>query len=450
MMLTEAIAETTLLFFVLLTFYFIFKNSKWAYLFACLASVTRYEGAALILAVFINAVLEHKDKKQILKAIGYSALACIPLGIWVLSTFLYWEGEGSTHYLNVFSKKFVNTGEGQIDIFKHVNILWNVGFYPLSLIFESRNPAITNVFLFLSKSILWLGFIFAIIYGSVKRNRKILFLLIFFVPYFVIHALYPFTIPRFYSIVFWIPLLISLYGLVNLWQLATQKVPDWVIIFAEVIIAVIAFSLVIKIGCYLPGFARFSRDSSSIAYVSMALIIMIFIAKRIVFNFNQCWRDIVLSLVVILFIFANQPVLAQRIGNGERDIEFKYLLDWYSQNAQAGEKIALTVPIILQTMGPEYKDNFVHIKNIEADDPLEFVKACYKNNITYVAWDSRIGYAPNDPYYKLWKVKNIAPLSGGKSVGPYDFLAKVGRGRRFVYVYKLKGSNENNKINKSD
>src|SRR4030042_918869 len=48
-LLTEPIVETKLLFFIWATFYLIFIRSKWAYLLASLATMVRYEGAALLL-----------------------------------------------------------------------------------------------------------------------------------------------------------------------------------------------------------------------------------------------------------------------------------------------------------------------------------------------------------------------------------------------------------------
>jgi hypothetical protein len=52
-LLTEPIAETTLLFFVLLTIYLILIRSKWCWLLASVTTMVRYEGAALILAAFV-------------------------------------------------------------------------------------------------------------------------------------------------------------------------------------------------------------------------------------------------------------------------------------------------------------------------------------------------------------------------------------------------------------
>ena len=77
---TDPIAETALLFFVLLTVYFIFRRSRWSYLFASITSMVRYEGAALILAAFVIDVMTNKERKARINAFLLSVLASLPLG----------------------------------------------------------------------------------------------------------------------------------------------------------------------------------------------------------------------------------------------------------------------------------------------------------------------------------------------------------------------------------
>jgi len=87
-MLREPLIETPLLFFVLLTAYLILKRSKWCYLAASITTVVRYEGAALILAAFVIDAIESKSRKQIVRSFIYSALAAMPLAIWLAGTAL--------------------------------------------------------------------------------------------------------------------------------------------------------------------------------------------------------------------------------------------------------------------------------------------------------------------------------------------------------------------------
>jgi hypothetical protein len=138
-------------------------------------------------------------------------------------------------------------------------------------------------------------------------------------------------------------------------------------------------------------------------------------------------------------ITTNQFGIYLSVGNGERDIEFKYLLDWYKNNAEKDEKLVISVPSILQIMAPQYKGCFIHTSSFDANNPDDFVIECYKRNITYVAWDLRIGLVPGNYYYNSWKMANIAPLALGKDVGPFQFILRLtGKQGRYINLYRLK------------
>jgi len=70
-MLTDPIVETTLLFFILITFYFIFKRSSWSYLFASITTMVRYEGAALIMAAFVMDMIYSTGRRERIRAFVY-------------------------------------------------------------------------------------------------------------------------------------------------------------------------------------------------------------------------------------------------------------------------------------------------------------------------------------------------------------------------------------------
>ncbi len=167
------------------------------------------------------------------------------------------------------------------------------------------------------------------------------------------------------------------------------------------------------------------------------MILILLLGQSFFCRVRYFWPNILILVIATLIIVSNQFVLVGVVGNGERDIEFKHLVDWYINNAAKGKKLATTVPVILQTMAPEYENCFVHTRDIEGGNPEEFIQGCYQQNITYVAWDSRMGFHPNDRYYRFWKMKNIASLGDGCSVGPYEFICRVGGKKRFIYIYRL-------------
>ena len=175
----EPIAETTLLFFILLTIYFIFRRSKWYYLFAAIATMVRYECAALILAGFVIDMILGKNRKERFISLGLSALASVPLGLWMLATFMN-EGSDSTHYFNVFkassSSAFSKLNKDKIGIFKHLGIIWSVGYRNLfSLRFEAAKDAAQSLML---TSQIFAGFTFllGVVLAVFRKNWKILIL----------------------------------------------------------------------------------------------------------------------------------------------------------------------------------------------------------------------------------------------------------------------------------
>jgi hypothetical protein len=442
-MLTESIAETPMLFFIWITLYLIFIRSKWAYLFASLTSMVRYEGAVLIACAFVMDMIEGKNKKERWLAFGYSALASIPMGLWMLGTFSQ-QSLGATHYINIFKKEytsqFVGGVESRTGFMMNANILWQTGFYPLFTPSLQASRTFSDTLTIINQVLVAITFFFGSIYGLYKRQWKILILLIFIVPYFWVHAKYPYPIHRYYATIFAIVMLICIYGLCSFWTLISSKIrlPKAAVIIAQLAVIIISLMWVLTLWGYLPQMAPMSKDSVSLPFVTILVVFMIFAAELFV-NKGKLLTNLVILMLMILMIVSNQFVIADVVGNGERDVEFKYLTDWYSQNAKPGEKLVCTVPGILQILAPQYKDCFIHTQTFDANNPTDFAIECYKKNITYVAWDSRVGLVPSDQYYKYWKMSNIAPLAAGRDIGPYQFITQLRvNQRRYINLYRLR------------
>ncbi len=439
-LLTEAIAETPMLFFIWLTFYLIFIRSRWAYLAASLATMVRYECAAMIFGMFIMDMIEG-NKKQRIMAFVYSAAASVPLGLWLLGTFLQ-GNTGGTHYLHIFSKDYITQFTGGADqstgFLKNAKVLWEAGFISLIPVSLKASEVFSKSLMIFSQVFVAAAFFFGSIYGLIKKQWKILVMLIFFVPYFIVHAKYPYPIHRYYATVFGIVMLIGIYGVVGFWSLVRRFLPRLAVLCVQTLLLITCLIWTLTLWGYLPRIATMSMASVWLPYVSILVIAIAFAAGLYICRKNIFTRIVVLSLM-LLMIISNQFTIAVVLGNGDRDIEFKYLTDWYCQNAKPNEKLVTTVPIILTIMAPQYKDNFIHTNTFDANSPEEFVRQCYERGITYVAWDSRMGLTPGNVYYKSWKMENIAPLAVGRDIGPYQFITqfRVDQ-RKYINLYRLR------------
>lgn len=446
-LLTEPIVETTLLFFMLLTFYFIFKRSKWCYLFASVTTMVRYEGAALILAAFVMDMIYGRDKRQKVWAFFYSALASVPLALWMLGTVLTWKA-GTIHYFSVwteeYSKGFAQSGGGRTGFLLHMKLLWEVGFRPLLMPYPGSSKAFWEMFWMLSKVLAVIGFCFGSIYGLCKRQWKILALLIFFVPYFVLHAQYPYPLQRFHCSIFWIALLICWFGLQSGWKLidTNSRVPRVLILIFQVLAAIVAIIWLVLLVRYLPKISPMSPTSASLPYVAMILVALFF-AGRIYIYKSRCFlRELSILSVLCLIIVSNQFSLVRLVSDGQREKEFKLLANWYVANAKPGEKLAVYMAGIVRMFAPKHTEHIVGLP--KADNPSEFIKACYEKDITYVVWATREGLRDSHWGYRRSGLhNNIAVLRTPENVGPYQFITQVGSKKGFVNIFRLQKRTDN-------
>ena len=185
--------------------------------------------------------------------------------------------------------------------------------------------------------------------------------------------------------------------------------------------------------------------SISMPYVSCAVILAVLIMGAILSKAKYIMHNLVVASVLCVIAFSNQWRLVEEIGTGQLNIEFKLLADWYEKNAKPGEKMLTTFPRLVSIFAPERDDYLLRTGNIKAEDPADFTKQCYQKDITYIAWDSRVGLKRKDKgFYKLWGLKNIEMLSNPQSTGPYEFITQIRVNKKqFINVFRLR--NKENK-----
>lgn len=439
---TDPIAETTLLFFVLLSVYFIFRRSRWSYLFAGLTSMVRYEGAALILAAFVIDVITNKSARERIKAFSLSALASVPLGIWLLGTMLKWESQGGSHYLKVFTadymKFFSEPASERTGLMKNLKLVWQMSFYPLFLPAPGAASGLTQTLTLASQITALIGSVFGSIYALIKRKWEILALLIFFVPYIVVHAMYPYPLIRFYTTVGWIGLLLCILGLKCLWELINKgkRVPKAVVMWLQLILLVISVIWIYQLFPFAAKFGPMSPRSKSFPYVAIGVVAIVLAGVIFLYRKKHLFANVVVSVLLCLIIMSNQLLLVRVLGDGKRDAEFVQLANWYIDNAGPDEKMAVYLSGMVKIFAPKYEENFVGLP--KAENPQDFVRKCYEQDITYVVWALREMRNPNSENYKMHRLDNIAFLFKTEDIGPYRFVTQIGSKEGYVNVFRLR------------
>lgn len=449
-LLVQPIAETTMIFFILLTVYFILRRSNWCYLFASIATMTRYECAVLILGAFVFDMITCTTRKERIGAFLYSALASVPLGLWLLGTKLTWQPGVSRHYFGHFTSPRGHIGT------EYFRWLWETAFMPLLQLPASVKAAFVErpataaqaasiaeavkAISGFSKFIAVTGCLVAIPYSLIKRQWKFVPLIIFFGCYVGIHSMRALTRHRYCLPAVWVALLLCCYGWQSIWKMVNWKnwIPRLVIILLQLTVVVLAGIWLAMLAGHLSAAGELSRTSRFLPYVTAGVIAFIFAVRTFIYRARYVWRDAALSMLTCLMVVSGQFVLVRQVGSGKTDVEFKMLADWYVQNAQPGEKLAATLTNVMRFFAPKESKYFVPMETIGGDNATKFVRKCYKRDIRYIAWDSRIGLTPTNSYYKKWGIDRIAILAAPRSTGPYEFITQLKHSdRRYINLFRL-------------
>jgi hypothetical protein len=445
-MLTEPIVETTYLFFILLTIYLIFRRSRWAYLLASITTMVRYEGAALIFAAFVVDIIHRKNRRDIIKALAFLLLASLPLMIWLILTVATWKG-GNTHYFTVlFSKDYAKTfaeGQGKIGISLHLNLIWQVAFQPLLLPYPGAGADFAETLFKLSQIVCVVGFLLGCIWSCLKRRWEVLVLLLFFVPYFILHAYYPYPLARFHSTIFWIALLIVWFGLQSTGGTLARKAQfgQAAAIVFQVVIIILAGVWSAELIRHFGYAASASPTSATIPYAAMGAVLILIFIRTLTGKLRVLPRNLCIAALMCLVIASNQFLLANLLGDGQREIEFKKLGEWFAANAGPGEKLAVYNNIALIYAG---KNSANLVGYPKADGPEELVNKLRDEHITYAAWATREGIGNRHNDYRFAGLdKNIAILSSPRDIGPYKFVTQVGNNNGYINIFRLTYPDQN-------
>jgi hypothetical protein len=490
--LVHPIAETTLLFFILLTFWLLFRRSRWAYLAASIATMTRYEGAALIMVAFVWDQIEAKTLRQRLLSLGLSVAASVPLALWMWGTYVYWDPSAS-HYLRHYGHRTC--------IRSYWGYLWQVTLlnwfrWPqeVNRYFLDRPDSAAEVQEMFAELKPWyltvkiIGSVVAlsgIVFGLRRRRWEILGMLLFFIPYFFVHSLRARTQPRYCMPVGWIVLLFCWYGLQQFWAWMNASSPPgagsgsipaiattgwkviadglgrWVAgarslrdrlrqnravftaitIAGQIVIIVLALLWLDVLLGYLgaPRVSDRSPRSAPLLYVALGMVLLGLGAELYMRRFRFRFGMLTAGIVMTLMAVSNQFLVIYKLGDGQTDKEFRMLADWYHDNAKPGEILVTTLPQVVSLYDQSIEPYLIRTSSLEGETLDDVIRDCYRKNITYLAWDSRIGRFKKDAYYLKWRMGRVAELQARRDYGPLEFITQLKHtDLRYINLYRLR------------
>jgi len=437
--LQHPIAETTLIFFIVMTFYFLLKPTRWAYVPAMLTALIRYEGAILILLCFCYDFFTSKNWKARLLSFVRAGFAALPLALWMLGMVLTRKpgtGVTSLPYISNFEVT------RQMVIGKFATVIWSNGVGSLFVL-----PTVEQMraLQFASKAILVLAILLAIVFSIIRRNWRVLALLGFFGCFFVLHAIRTYTMPRYGLPAVWVTVLVAFYGLKSGWDWLVEKkvLPEVLQGVLQVIVAIVSIVWAGSLFKYLSQMAPMSRASNSIPSVTMAVVVIVLLVRFAVgyFGLKKLTAAAAIFAAMLLMTVSNQLQVIQKVGNGSIDREFKYLADWYYDHAEDGEIMLTTLPHVVTLFLPEDRaDDVLAMQRVGGATTQDFLQTCAQRGVVYIAWDSRIGLTPDNIYYRRWHMERVDILRQPSNHGPLRIVEQIRNEdypNRFINIYRL-------------
>jgi len=449
---SQPLAELTLVALFAATCLCIRSHIKWAYLFAMLGSIARWDMAGLIPAV---ALVDLIRNRKWAKTIIMTALASIPFGLCMIITWMQLRGQsGGAHYIQVLSKD--RTFEMAADL----RFYWsNICSFLNALMLQSSRPGqvkslegLNSAVSTLTSLLLVIAFLGGSIVAVIKRRWEIIVMLLAGIPYVMVHAIYPYRLPRFCVPAAWAGLIIAAYGTITFWQWFVGKPkPKFLIPVLQLIGTFIFVLWATKIA----GILWVSKKAGTLTYaqgrcpvisqltlISALVVVAGFFVLQLVRRRKPSTGWLVVPAFLLLAVVSNATTTGFVMGDGQSNANFKRLGLWFLENAEDDDRMITTMPGWMPIYTGLPIERFEHMGNIrplEAKDFPAFIQECRKRNITLIAWDSRLAGRPNDRYYKEWGLDRIKVLGApkGERVGPCQLVHVISEGSPGVAIYRI-------------
>ncbi|MHC4545203.1 MAG: ArnT family glycosyltransferase [Planctomycetota bacterium] len=441
---SQPLAELTLVALFAATCLCIRTHIKWAYLFAMLGSISRWDMAGLIPAVALVDLIRNRKWSR---TIILTALASIPFGLCMIITWKQLQGrpEGA-HYIQVLAK------DRTFELAADLRFYWrNICSFlnpqlpqPLPSgqlkSFDSLNSAVSVV----TAPLLAIAFLGGSIAAVIKKRWDIIVMLLAGIPYVLVHAIYPYRLPRFCIPAAWAGFIISAYGLVTFWRwfVGKQK-PKFLIPLLQLIAAFVFILWAIETLVVLDyAQTRHCPVIERLALISSLVTVGGFFVLQLVRRQKPSTGWLIVPAFLLLAVVSSTATTGFWMGDGQRFANFKRLGLWFLENAKDDDRMITTMAGWMPIYTDLPSERFEHIANISPQDAKDFpafIRECRKRNVTLIAWDSRLTGLIDNRYYKLWGLDRIEILGTpkGERIGPCKLVHIIREGSPGVAIYRI-------------
>ena len=426
---SQPLLETLLLTTILSSIYLDLKENNKRYFFAFLASMTRYEGFLLI-PILVLKDLIYSRRKILSVILGF--FSSVGMIIWMILSYLNSPGPNpyiqATMTMKPVGPKFILTIANELINFINPNY-----------------QSIKGIIVFVSLAVIFILMIIGLFWFLKKSTREIFAILLFLISYIAMHMVFSYNLTRFVYPILWILILLTMGGIEYIsgvvnkknWLYNINKKANMDLFFKSgfYIFSVLTFLTVIYFFKMLNGYFIF------ILYIIFVISIISFMC--LIFKDRNIKSLFLISSIVLIFcvltgfsIYGTQ----QLMDSGKyTKAEFRFVGEWYSQNAKSNDRILMTEPWVASYYSDKsYEKNFLASYDLNCNSSDCFISELRERNITYVVWDSYFDrISKSSLYYNYYKIYLISYLREGKNTENFELVKKIEIGPSNALIYKV-------------
>lgn len=405
------------------------RGSRWAYLWAGLASLTRYEAVVLIPILMIHdgcLRLQPDARGSMLRGV----LASVGIVTWMALSVSFHRGAINPHW-----------GEFWEPRRDPMAFLKGIFTRPLDFLPPSGwdNPPVRLVVVAATLAVFGVGLLMMI-----RRYQSDIFVMgVFFCAYIAIHTLYPWFQMRRVLPVMWIFYLVALKG------------------FWQVISALIRISGPVPIGSMWRGgrWVWLISLAAACLYASITLLeqeplamvsVMLFVLGMVlregwgkeggIRGWNGGRVSFLLLLGIVLGSGAASSAHLMRSDQVRNHMaRLRSVAEWYRNVAKPGDAMLVPIPRVIDYYGRLPRDYFVYPSSLESSTIMELLKELRDRGVTYVLWDSDHGSWDETGYYlKRFKSSLITLLRNAAPPGMLEPCWERREGALHTVVYRIR------------
>jgi len=433
----HTLAEPTLVAAVLATLVLTQRGSRWAYLLAAVATMTRYDAAGLLLGVAAADLLRGGRWPRVL---ARAALAAAPLLAWLTLTAWTWEQRSADHYLR------------QIAQARSVDLRWPVKV-SARMVFDRDAPALPVWAAELEPwlaggmaAALWAATATGAAWLLVRRRSETAAVGALLLGYWAVHAVFPFRagFERFGypPAAVLLPLAGVGAGLLGAravrWKLGLSAAPLSVAGGAVGMLWAGAETERLWAMWRLGRFADSPLPTIALTGTVAAWLVISWgwwrVRPRAIAGLLAATM-----LAGMLGLAAMQTRLAwQRIGGGDERINDVLAACWIRDHTRPDEGVLCDAPGLLRLYVPDRDPRLiVGLGQIAAENWPEILDECRARQVRYIIWHDQV-FAEQGAYYiAKWRLERFALLSQPEQVPGVEVAAHFG-GRTSLWILRIK------------